>query len=392
MPEFSGSSGKQESFQIPSMILEAGWIEKEGSVGATVGIQVRTVYVSHGAPISVTLKNREGKTLEKIDGVVYADMFRKKILLTKETAGGVFFEVELPKHNLKATGPRLNVKPLIRLYEPKWKDKAKGVEPAKIKRGADLLVEVKTENIPEDAEGRVTFKERLSPTLVKELVSVPCTVKDKKLSLTWRFEYEKETISLSSKAEKSRTSEEYRHPKIFFEAACMGATVNGPEVDFIDGVFVEIIDGEGKPVPKQKVKLTLPDGKTQELESDDEGEILVEDVAPGEVKLEILPREEEEEEEEEKEESAEEESDDDSDEEKDSTEEDEESPEEEASEEDEDKDEDEDEEKEEETDEGSDEESEDEDEEDEDDSEEEDGDEDEEEKKEPQQLPKDFTV
>ncbi len=287
MPEFSGSADKMETFQVKSLILEAVWLAKEGAVGTTVGIQIRTLYVAHGAPIKVTVKNREGKTLETIQGVMYADLFRKQIVLGKDAAGGVFFEAELTKHSLKMTSPRLMVGLAIRLFDPSWKEDGKAV--SKLRRGADLLIEVKTENIAEGSEARLFFKERVSPTLVKDMISVPCTIKDKKISLTWRFEYPQDTAPISSVADKKKTSETYNHPKVFFEAWSAGASVAGPEAEFIDGLTLKVVDARGESAPNRKVKITMPDGKTLEAETDANGQVFIEEAAPGQTHVELVP-------------------------------------------------------------------------------------------------------
>jgi hypothetical protein len=291
MPDFKGSADKLETFQLKSLILGACWLEKEAVIGGEATLEVRTLYVAHGAPISFTVKNLEGKTLEKIEGVVYADFFRKKIILAKDAAGGAFFEIELPKHGLRATGPRLNVRPRARVYEPIWKDMASGGSVSKVKRGMDLLVEAKTEGIAEGAEGRILFKERVSDTLVRNLAMVPCIVKDKKLSLAWRFEYPKDTSPLSSTTERRRTAETYLQPKVFFEAWSSGVTVAGPEADFLDSVSLEILDGNGKPAAGQKIKLLLPDGTSKETETDENGRVSIEESSPGQVKVEFTPME-----------------------------------------------------------------------------------------------------
>jgi hypothetical protein len=287
MPEFTGSADKLETFQIKSLILSAAWLAREAAVGATVGLEVRTCYVAHGGPITVTIKNREGKTLQKVDGVVYADFFRKQIQLGQDAVGGVFFEAELSKHGLKAVSPRLAVGPQVRLFDPAWKKKD-GKPADKIKRDDDLSIEVKTENIAEGAEARVTFKEKVSDTLTRDLISVPATVKDKKIALDWRFEYPRDTAAISSAGAKRKTAEKYHHPKVFFEASSAGASVKGPEGEFIDGILVEVVDGKGKPAPKQKVKITLPDGASHEGETDDKGLVFVEEAAPGLAKVELV--------------------------------------------------------------------------------------------------------
>lgn len=289
MPEFKGNADKRETFKIDSFILDASWVESEGMVGGKATLQVRTAYVSHGSPIKATLKNREGKAVGTVEGVVYADLFRKQLVLPPDSAGGAYFEAELPKHGLKAIGTRLIVRPQGKLTSPAWKDLATGGAVEKIKRGTDLSVEVKTEGIPEGAEASVTFRERLSDTFVRDLATVPATVKDKKIALDWRFEYPRPTDEHSSSEELKRTGEEYRHPKVFFEAWCSGLTVNGPEAEFIDGVAIQVVDGRGKPAAKRKVKVTLPDGTKQEAETDEQGQVLIEESAPGRVQVELVP-------------------------------------------------------------------------------------------------------
>ncbi|MEO7426586.1 MAG: serine hydrolase, partial [Fibrobacteria bacterium] len=292
MPEFQGITDKEETFQIKSMLLDAGWLDKEGHVGGTATLEVRTLYVAHGSDIKVVLKDKEGKTLDSISGSVYAELFRKKIPLTVAYAPGVYFEVELPDHGLKALGRKLAVKPAIRLYDPTWKDKATGAAVSKVTRGMDLLVEVKTEGLAEGDDARLTFKEkRVAPDREGgglDIISIPTQVKDKKIALTWRFEYTADTYEHVSTDEKKRTDEHYAPPKIFFEAFSCGAVVNGPEADFLDFVVVEVSDSAGNAVPDQKVKLTLPDGTTREATSDSEGLVTVAETKPGRVGVELL--------------------------------------------------------------------------------------------------------
>jgi len=137
MPEFQGNSDKEETFKFASLLLEAGWLDTHAFVNGTAALQVRTLYVAHGSKIKVTVKDKEAKTLETVEGFVYADTFRKKIALTPAHAPGIFFEVELPDHHLKAIGQKLLVKPAIRVYEPTWKDKATGAAVKDIKRSQD---------------------------------------------------------------------------------------------------------------------------------------------------------------------------------------------------------------------------------------------------------------
>jgi hypothetical protein len=245
--------------------------------------------VSHGSKIKVTLKDREGKTLDTVEGFVYADFFRKRVALTPAHAPGIYFEVELPEHSLKAVGQRLMVKPAIRVYDPKWKDKATGAAVKELKRGMDLEVEAKTEGLADGTEARITFKERHGDHAGShDLVSIPVQVKENKIGLLWRFDYPHDTYGFSSKDERGRTEEQYAPPRIFFEASAHGAAANGPEADFLDFIVVEVTDSAGNPRPDQKVKLTLPDGTSQESTSDAEGLVQVASAKPGRVEVELL--------------------------------------------------------------------------------------------------------
>jgi len=289
MPEFQGNSDKEETFKFASLLLEAGWLDTHAFVNGTAALQVRTLYVAHGSKIKVTVKDKEAKTLETVEGFVYADTFRKKIALTPAHAPGIFFEVELPDHHLKAIGQKLLVKPAIRVYEPTWKDKATGAAVKDIKRGMDLQIEAKTENLPDGSDARITIREKHGDQHgAHDLISIPVQVQGNKLSLLWRFEYPKETYEFSSKDERGRTEEKYAPPKIFFEASAHGATAKGPEADFLDFVVVEVTDSAGNPRADQKVKLTLPDGTHQEATSDAEGLVKVAATKPGRVEVELV--------------------------------------------------------------------------------------------------------
>ena len=289
MPEFQGTTDKEETFQLTSMLLEAGWLDFIGYVNGHATLEVRTLYVSHGSKIKVSVKDKEGKTLETVEGFVFADFFRKKVALTPAHAPGIYVEVELSEHSLKAVGQKLLVKPAIRVYEPKWKDKATGAAVTELKRGMDLEVEAKTENLPDGTEARFTFKEKHGDHEGShDLVSIPVQVKENKIGLLWRFDYPHDTYGFSSKDERGRTEEEYAPPKIFFEASAHGAFVNGPEADFLDFIVVEVTDSAGNPRPDQKVKLTLPDGTSQEATSDSEGLVQVPSAKPGRVEVELL--------------------------------------------------------------------------------------------------------
>ncbi len=289
MPEFQGTTDKEETFQLTSMLLEAGWIDSVGYVNGTATLQVRTLYVSHSSKIKVTVKDKEGKTLETVEGFVFADFFRKKVALTAACAPGIFFEVELSEHSLKAVGQKLVVKPAIRVYEPKWKDKKTGAAVKELKRGMDLEVEAKTEGLADGTDARITFKEKHGDHEGShDLVSIPVQVKENKLSLLWRFDYPHDTYQFASKDERGRTEEDYAPPKIFFEATAHGASAKGPDADFLDFVVVEVSDSAGNPRPDQKVKVTLPDGTVQEATSDAEGLVSVPSTKPGRVEVELL--------------------------------------------------------------------------------------------------------
>jgi hypothetical protein len=289
MPEFQGNSDKEETFKFASMLLEAGWMDTHAFVNGAATLQVRTLYVAHGSKIKVTIKDKEAKALETVEGFVYADFFRKKVALTAAHAPGIFFEAELPDHGLKAIGQKLIVKPAIRVYEPTWKDKATGKAVTEIKRGMDLQIEAKTENLPDGADARIVIRERHGDhDGAHDVVSIPVQVQANKLSLLWRFEYPQDTLQFASKDERGRTQEKYAPPKILFEAWAYGACAKAPAVDFIDFVVVEATDSAGNPVPDQKVKITLPDGTKQEATTDSEGLVKVAATKPGQVDVELV--------------------------------------------------------------------------------------------------------
>lgn len=101
MPTFRGLADKEEVFKLPSAILEAFWREPEGFVDGSRILEVRTAFVADGSPIKVTLKAKD-VSVEKVEGKVYAGMFRKLVKVKDAASARVDFEVELPEHGLKA--------------------------------------------------------------------------------------------------------------------------------------------------------------------------------------------------------------------------------------------------------------------------------------------------
>ena len=288
MPSFTGQADKEEVFKLPSAILECLWQDKAGYVNGASTLEVRTAFVADGSPIQVTLKGRDGSTLEVLKGNVYAGLYRKQVVLGAKASGGVFFEVELPEHNLKGPGPALKTAGTIVLSEPKWTDKATGKAVTLLKRHTEVDIEVKAQGAPDGAEASVTVKQKLGENRIQDLVTVPVKVQDGKIALTWIFDYRKDTASLSSQEQKNLTAETYQAPKLYFEAHCLGASIKGPEADFLDWIRCEMLDADALRMANRKFKVTFPDGKSSEVETDELGILWMEDVPPGEFTLELV--------------------------------------------------------------------------------------------------------
>ena len=150
----------------------------------------------------------------------------------------------------------------------------------------EVNVEVKAEGVSEGTEARIDFLQKLGEHRISKWVSIPTQVTAGKIVMTWIFDYRKATKALSSKKEKEMTAEEYKAPKIYFEAHCLGLILKGPEVDFLDWVRIELLGEDGLPMVQRKIRLVFPDGKSQNAETDETGNVLVEDVPPGQFTVE----------------------------------------------------------------------------------------------------------
>ena len=290
MPKFQGQADKPEVFKLPSAILEAYWWDREAYVNGVTTLEVRTAFVGDGSPIKVALKGKDGSLIEKLEGKIYGGMYRKQITLAMSAAGSLSFEAELPEHGLKSPIARLAVPGIIRLTNPAWKDAETGKAVSLLKRHTQLRVSVDVEGVPDGTEGSIHFMQKLDEHRLSEMAMLPCKVAQGKLALDWIFDYRKDTADLASQHQKDRTGETYKSPKVYFEAHCKGAKVKGPEADFLDFIRLELLDPDGLPLAKQKVRLTFPDGKTKDLEADEQGIVLAEDIKPGSFKLSLVDK------------------------------------------------------------------------------------------------------
>ncbi len=288
MAKFTGQTDKVEIFQLQSLILDAYWHVPEGYVNGSATLEVRTAYVATGSPLTVTIKNIKGETLEKLSGKIVSEIYRKKITLGPKAAGGIFFEVELPEHHLKAQGPNLRVPASIKLSHPTWKEKATGKDVTVLKREMHLILETTVEGVPENTDGTISIMEKHGNQTHTHVV-LGVKAKAGKFTAIYSFDYPRDTQPLQSKDAKQKTGEKYQTPKIFFEAACLGMKILSNEIEFKDGIKVAVKDEHEQLLPKRKVKVTLPDGSHREMESDHHGFVYVDNFHPGQLSVQILP-------------------------------------------------------------------------------------------------------
>jgi hypothetical protein len=288
MPTFQGQTDTEAEFRLQSRIIDAFWHDPIGYVQGVATLEIRTLYVSSGSPIRIQLRDKQGAPLERIHGTVQSNLFRKKIPLKDGYAGGIFFEVSLPEHGLEAVGPHLQIPGAVRLFDPRWDKAGTREEATRLKREMDVDVSVRIQGAPEGSLGRITFLEKTSDRKVHTIVSVPCKVREGKLTFTWRFDYPRATALLASQHEKRRTAEAYRAPKILFEATCHGARIRSGLLDFVDWFEVTIRDTYGHPVPGQRIKAILADGSIQERAADENGVVRIDEIPPGNTRMELL--------------------------------------------------------------------------------------------------------
>ena len=280
--KFDKSTDTEHKVKLDSKIELALWKKLRAPAGQEVPFQVATLFVGNGAPIKVTGKSEKGKKLGKISGEVKRNKFTGKFLIPEdvELDDSVYFEVDLPEHGLWEESNKIPAVPKIIVSNMKWSQ-------GEARRGDEVKLTADVKGVRDGTEATVEIYNYNPEGNHDSVTEFPALVKNKKIELSWEYEYHEDTKEIPTEEERQDYGKHYNPPEYFFtveiEGQKFGEEQESGLLKFKDWIEIELTDEDGKPVENEKYVLHLPDGQQRQGTLDGNGHAREEDIPPGRV-------------------------------------------------------------------------------------------------------------
>ena len=283
---FSKSTDSEHKEKLESELVAAAWLSGSAPAGGTVKFEVVTEFVGNGAQIKVTGKSENGKKLGKIKDVIRNNKYIGTFSVPDdiELDDKVYFEVSLPKVGLSGESERIPAAPPIRVNNMKWSaDEAR--------RGDVLTLSAFIDGVNDETEVTLTIYEFDNDNAHDKIVALPGVVKDGRVEVKWEYEYHEDTDEIPTEEEMNKYGRHYNPPEYFFTIT-IGDDEFGKEQEsgllkFKDWIEIELKEQDGTPLGGQKYRVVLPDGTNKEGTLNDNGLARIENVPPGQCRVEF---------------------------------------------------------------------------------------------------------
>lgn len=277
MSEYERQTDQVHEIKLPSAISQAMWDRPMAWVKKKVGILVYTHFVGNGSDIRITIRNKSGRRLDRIEGKVYSNRFRETWTVSDKAKEAVYFEAELRQHGLKEKSEEMEIIPPIEITNAKWSQ-------PEARRGDILKLTADVKNVPDGAEALIEIYEHDTDGAHDFITKFPVLVENKKVEAEWEYEYHEDTDDIPTEEE---TEKGYSPPEYFFKVIIYGQEAKSGLLEFKDWVEIELINGAGDPEPDVDYILHLPDGSQRQGKLNSDGYAREEDVPPGKAIIEF---------------------------------------------------------------------------------------------------------
>lgn len=276
-----------QTIKLQSNIIYALWLSSAARAGGQARFEVRTSFVGEGATIEVTAYTESGKKLGKVKDKVTLNRFVGTVDIPEKTKAGemVYFEAKLPKHGLKMESNLIPVKPHIQVKSLKW-DKQEARRGDTLKLTADFQ-----SGVEDNPDATVIIYEFNPDGHHFRVVSIPTQVQNNKIELLWEYEYHDDTAEIPTEEEKQKYNKHYVHPEYFFVVVIdderIGTGQESGKLKFKDWVEIELVDGQGSPMPNERYEGVFADGNRQSGKLDGNGKATISSLPPGNFTIEF---------------------------------------------------------------------------------------------------------
>ncbi len=286
--KFSKSTDSEEEVKLDSALIFAEWRSGIAAAGGRAMLEVATSFVGDGATVKITGKSIKGKKLGKLKGKMRANRFVGQFDIPRDVEMGdrIYFEVELSDNSLSETSNEIPVVPAIQVTNMKWSADEAG-------RGDILTLSADIDNVRDDTEVLLTIYEYDRDGAHDRITRIPGLVKDKKVSVSWEYEYHEDTDEIPTQEELDQYGGKYNPPEYFFTIEIydqvFGKKQESKLLVFKDWLEIAATEVTGEPMANRDYVIRLPDGSEKKGKLDQDGFARVEGVPPGKCEIEIPP-------------------------------------------------------------------------------------------------------
>ena len=262
MPELKFNKGTDEEHEIEldSHLISACWNSGCAYAGQKARFNIQTALVGNGAKIKIKGKSEEGEKLGKISGKIYSNVYVGEFDLPEDIKIGdkIYFEVKLSKNNLEGESERIPVLPVPKIKKIGW-------SAPEARRGDIVNLSAELEEVRDYTEVKLIIYEYDQDGAHDRINELPAVIKDGKFEVKWEYEYHEDADEVPTEEELERYGRHYNPPEYFFTIKFdnleLGRNQESGLLLFKDWIDVELVDGEGNPIPNEEYILHLPRGQ-----------------------------------------------------------------------------------------------------------------------------------
>lgn len=289
MSEYSYVVGTDRTprIKVKSKLIYAIWIHSQAHAGLEAELEVRTAFVGDSAKIKITCYTESGKKLDKVEGRVFNNRYRGKVLIPEKIKKEemIYFEAELPKHRLKIESNLIPVRPSVIVSRMGWDRK-------EVRRGEIVRIMCDFESGVEDGDEVIVAIYEHNPNSCDiKVVGIPVEIKDKKIDIKWRFDYQDPTDMICTQEELEPYGKRYHNPDFYFVVIVDGIRVGEDKesglMRFRDSIDIDVRDFESRVLADSDCTVVFADGSKGEYRTNGNGRLLIPDIPPGPFKVEL---------------------------------------------------------------------------------------------------------
>ena len=284
---FSFTTNKSYTQKLESSLIYTVWKQGRARGGAPIEIEVRTSFVGEGAQISIKVMGSSSKKITSFNDYIFGNRYRVAIILPPNLNVGeeLWFDVKLSKQKLKGSSNRIPAFPMPQLLSMGWNQEI-------VREGDVVSFTAQFDRVQKHEPVIIHIYEYDRDGIHDLIAQIPAILKDGKLELLWQFEYHEDTNEIPTQTELNQYGKSYNPSEYFFVVDIDGLRFGDKQESGLLGyrraLSLVVCDSYQMPIKNQHVNVHIPDGSIEELISDDEGLVQIDEVVPGALYVEMV--------------------------------------------------------------------------------------------------------